>query len=306
MFRFFLKRKILLGSALDEVAETKKQVSSPDLGSRFGDVPIGSDQKTGQSTYKHPNHSLTRDLHPQSSPIDNRRSTTRYNASHKRLTLLNDQDIFQVSDISTKGFSTIVSPRALQRLVIGDTFEGKVRYLGKSYDLDARVAWKSNQSIGFAISRAAEDTHTLLRRLIVPIALASTLHEVDASFMRESVANGQRWFHGEDEVDIHIWNLSSAQVPQAWRVTQGDMFVEWTRENGIQTGESKSLKYLEVTTAVAGLGIDVTALSNRVVDPKPDADKLQFAVDLLLASGLVQHDHILEVMDQKLVQREVL
>ena len=63
-------------------------------------------------------HSGEREVHkPQSrerkSYKRNRRLFERYNVNQQHLTVLNDQDIFVVRDISAKGFSSDVSPRAM-------------------------------------------------------------------------------------------------------------------------------------------------------------------------------------------------
>src|SRR5690606_28845794 len=104
----------------------------------------------------------------------------------KHLTMMNEQDILLIREISAKGFSTQVSHRGFNRFQVGDVYAARMRYLGEIYDLDARVSWKSGKdTVGFELVTAERRTRDFMQRLLHPIALANSLRIVDAEFIKE-------------------------------------------------------------------------------------------------------------------------
>ena len=115
MFRLFLRKKIL--SAGDKAAKALSAQAG-----KVGKAGKAGAAKGGKKKAAEPEP-----------PIRNRRVFARYNIDHKHLTLMNDQDILLVREISSKGFSTEVSPRGFARLVVGDVYDARVSDVGHPY-----------------------------------------------------------------------------------------------------------------------------------------------------------------------------
>jgi hypothetical protein len=217
----------------------------------------------------------------------NRRIFERYNIDHKHLTLMNEQDIFLIREISAKGFSTEVSDRGYERLNISDYYEARIRYLGEIYDLKARVAWKSDNFVGFEIVEADRPTLLFIKRLLKPIEIASSLQLVDANFVKET-SNGKAWYHGDNESDLYTWHDNDNSNLTAWQLSVGESYVEWNSSDGFQTG---SLKNSEGKEALMGANLQgLTHDKDKELDP----EKRQLAVDIIMA---LQHPVREEILD---------
>ena len=216
----------------------------------------------------------------------NRRIFERYNMDHKHLTLMNDADIFLVREISARGFSTEVAPRSFERLVIGDIYDARLRYLAEIYDLQARVAWKSLPCIGFETIETREDTLNFLKRLLYPIEIAGSLQQVDAAFMSEQTA-GKSWYHGEGESDLYVWHDTETNELRAWQLAIGEQYVEWSDTNGLVTGR------LAAVSSVPILQNKISGLIHQP-DPAVDSAKQQFAVDVIMALQHPVRDELLQ------------
>ena len=207
----------------------------------------------------------------------NRRVFQRFPIDHKHLTLMNEQDILLVREVSAKGFSTEVAPRTIERLLEGDVYEGRIRYLKETYDLKARVAWKSSPYIGFEIVDCATETLHFIKRLIRPMEIAFSLKEVDASFLSAG-EQGKRWFHGDHNSDLYIWQDPGGTGLSAWQLTYEQSYVEWRAGSGLVTGKIKEPATARETAMASGFG-------GRSADPDltPNRDKRLFATDVLMA-----------------------
>ena len=113
----------------------------------------------------------------------------RYNVNQQHLTVLNDQDIFVIRDISAKGFSSDVSPRAYDRFQLGDVYDARIRHNTEMYDMSIKVAWKQEKVVGFELHEPDAKTLFFFRRLIQPSAIAQSLTQVDSKFMNENQNN---------------------------------------------------------------------------------------------------------------------
>ncbi len=194
MFRIFIKKKLADGKRKDQ----KKQV-------------------------------ITRE-----SKRRNRRIYERYNVDQKHLTLLNEQDILVIREISLKGFSSDVSDRAFQRFKVDDRYEGRMRYMGETHDLAMRVSWKKDRVIGFQILETSREGTAFLNRLVKPVALAHSLREVNSDYLIEAHAN-KAWLRGDMNSDLFIWYGEGGRIDH-WRMTWDHYFVEYDRYDGFHTG----------------------------------------------------------------------
>lgn len=262
MFRLFLRKKVLSG----EKAAPATRGGKGELARAAGD---GIDAARGR----------------------NRRVFTRHAVDHKHLTLMNEQDILLVREISPKGFSTEVSPRGFSRLVIGDVYDARARYLGEIYDMQAKVIWKHDSYIGFEIVKAGRETLQFIKRLLKPIEIASSLMPVEATFTNES-STGKTWFHGDDESDLYVWHDPVTNDLTGWQLAIGDGYVEWNDSKGLATGSLKSVQGREML-----MGANLPGLTHSQ-DVELDGTKRQFAVDVIMALQFPIREEILETFQK--------
>lgn len=248
MFRLFLRKKLLAGDAA--VADSKADAAK--------------------------------------APKRDRRVFARFNVDHKHLTLMNEQDILLVREISAKGFSTEVSARGFARLTSGDVYEARIRYLGDIYDLNAKVVWKHDNFVGFEIVKASRETLLFIKRLLRPIEIASSLQPVDAAFMHDG-GGGKQWFHGDDDTDLYVWtDAEKDHEITAWQLASGETYVEWNQTLGLTTGSLAAAKGRESL-----LGANIQGPTHQK-DTKPDSTKRQFAVDVIMALQFPVRDDLIE------------
>jgi len=218
----------------------------------------------------------------------NRRIFDRFPVDHKHLTMMNEQDILLVREISAKGFSTSVSKTSLDRFQIGDTYSARFRYLGESYDVEAKVSWKDDEgSLGFEISKHNDQTREFIQRLLKPIAIASSLKKVDATFMRNN-KEGKTWYHGDNDTDLYTWEGTNGQL-KAWQFITNEVFLEWNEIQGMRTG------YITVTNqSVSGITDLKKESLQQVFDPSTNQETLLMGLDIIMASNIEQKKLILE------------
>lgn len=227
--------------------------------------------------------------HAQSAIAKNRRVFSRYNVDHKHLTLMNEQDILLVREISAKGFSTDVSQRGYERLFIGDVYEARVRYHRETYDLRARVAWKADGVVGFEMVETPHETLGFIKRLLKPIEIAQSMQPVDPSFLRES-EHEKAWYHGDQESDLFIWKEQDTSHVKAWQLSIGNQYVEWSELRGLVTGTTSPTPVSEVLT-------HPTAQIQQP-DQAIDGSKKQMAIDIIMALQDPVKDLILETFGE--------
>ena len=255
MFRLFLKKKLIAGEE-----KNKSQVAAQ----------IRANAQTTVS--------------------NNRRVLNRYNVDHKHLTLMNDQDILLVREISAKGFSTDVSPRGFERLCLGDVYEARVRYHRETYDLKARVAWKADGVVGFELVETPKETLGFIKRLLKPMEIAQSMQLVDPKLLRDDVDN-KSWFHGDDDSDLYIWRGDGNSQITAWQLAIGNSYITWNDSSGMQTG---SITQDPVSEKI--LGHPMSPLQKA--DSTVDKNKRQLAIDIIMALHDPVKDLILETLGE--------
>lgn len=199
----------------------------------------------------------------------NRRIYERYNVTQQHLTILNDQDILVIREISPKGFSSDVSPRAFERFTKGDVFEGRIRYMGELYDFNIKVAWKRKKVVGFQILKASPEGHAFLNRLIKPVDISQSLKEVEPEEQAESspIEGKKVWFQGEEGTDLIIWYNEADEV-DAWRLSVDGEFVEWSQ------GEYKTGQVSDQEETTADKIIKVSDIKGN--------SQIQFGIDVIM------------------------
>jgi hypothetical protein len=226
----------------------------------------------------------------QSTVGSNRRVLSRYNVDHKHLTLMNDQDILLVREISAKGFSTDVSARGFERLCIGDIYEARVRYHRETYDLKARVAWKAEGVVGFELVESPKETLSFIKRLLKPIEIAQSMQLVKPNFLRDNVEN-KSWFHGDDDSDLYIWREGESSQIKAWQLAIGNSYITWDDNTGIQTG---SITQDPAPEKILGHPMSPLQKPDSAIDTK----KRQLAIDVIMALHDPVKDLILETLGE--------
>lgn len=218
----------------------------------------------------------------------NRRLFSRYNVTQQHLTIMNEQDILVVREISTQGLSSDVSDRAFHRFNLGDVYEARIRYLGEIIDLRIRVAWKREKVVGFEFSNPDRQTLVFLRRLLRPVELASSLKEVKTEFL-ENEKGHKHWFHGDGNTDLFVWKTTTGDL-EAWQLVTNRDFVEWNSSGGLATGVTRDSG--QNTT-----GDTLTRTEPVLVrDELPDMDRIQFATDIIMALVWKDKDLLLETL----------
>lgn len=283
MFRFFLKKKISADS--ENPLQDVLQDASLTLASALHS-PLATSTKPAESNVSQTRNQL-RDA------ARNRRSRQRFTVEHKHLTLMNDQDILLIRELSADGFCAQVSERGYHRLNIDDRYEGRIRYLANIFDLQVRVVWKEGGLIGFAIEEADANTRSLIERLLKPIEVAESFAEVDTPALRDAgrEQGGKLWYHGDHETDLFVW-LDASGAMTGWEFQSEGQFVEWDRDRGFQTGDLEA--------ALGGGGARACAFEReRRPDPVPDLSKQRFAVDVLMAVQLPIRDLLLPTLQEQ-------
>ncbi|MDQ3234578.1 MAG: hypothetical protein M3Q07_22470 [Pseudobdellovibrionaceae bacterium] len=219
----------------------------------------------------------------------NRRLFARYQVDQQHLTVMNDQDILVIRDISAKGFCSDVSLRAYERFEMNDVYAARMRYHGDVQDIQVKVAWKRQQQVGFELYKPDEKMLNFFRSLLRPIELANSLSQVDAAFMRDLHA-GLVWFHGED-ADLHIW-LSDEEGLSAWQLIADNHIVEWSSVHGLKTGCIKHNNRTE-------LGILEPGEAFKVMDPEADAQRVRLALDVMIALPFPERSDLVKTLDER-------
>lgn len=269
MFRLYLRKKLF--SALDK-AKSQNAKGTKAKSAAGGKRRSGAEEAS--------------ELVP---PRRNRRIFARYSVDHKHLTLMNEQDILLVREISAKGFSTEVSPRGISRLTVGDVYDARIRYLGEIYALQARVAWKHDSFVGFEIVKTSRETLLFIKRLLKPVEIAASLQAVETAFMSEGHI-GKTWYHGDGDSDLFTWHHPETSELKAWQLTIGDLYVEWTENRGLSSGSMQG-------QAPGGTNLLIGAhLTGQMheQDQELDVKKKQLAVDIIMALQHPVREEILE------------
>lgn len=256
MFRLFLKKKVFDGIE------------------KNGDLPAATVRASAQSSL-----------------VKNRRVFSRYNIDHKHLTLMNDQDILLVREISAKGFSTDVSVRGYERLGLGDVYDARVRYHRETYDLRARVAWKADRVVGFEMVNTPRETLNFIKRLLKPIEIAQSMQAVDPTFLKESEFE-KAWYHGDQESDLFVWKTQDANAVKAWQLSIGSHYIEWSDNEGLITGT------VNASQAPESLMIGHAMTPTQLKDQSVDNGKRQLAIDVIMALQDPVRDLILETFGE--------
>jgi hypothetical protein len=218
---------------------------------------------------------------PPSKRLRNRRVYDRFNIDSKHIALLNDQDILPIRDVSEFGFSTEVSDRGFQRLLVGDVYRCRIRYMQEIYDIDARIAWKAKQFVGWTIARNNESLRPFFDRLIKPLDIAMSLQKVTTAGSHD---DRREWYQGIRDTSLFIW-LSEHGSLKAWQLESQATYLEWDVDAGLSSGKSfNPEKVLDTTDPWKPV---------HLPDPRLNHETKQFATDVFMALQISYRDEII-------------
>lgn len=286
MFRFFLTKKIFAGEI--------RQVAS-ELGRTDGPR--------------------------QAAQQPNRRMKERFSFDHRRMTMMSDQDIMVVREVSESGFSSVVSERTWGRMGIGDGYSSRVRIGPDVLEFSIKVAWKdvveptisaagdaapAIHFLGFEMIQNAENSMSGWRRLIRPSTLAGSLQRVDSSFMQQ-FGSEKVWYHGDEGCDLMIWFSPDESKMIAWRLSYDSHYVEWRDGSPFETGRSPDLSpgvfSNEANYSVPDLpAIRTTGRGGDISGGEAAIDhrRLQEALDILSASDVTEAPELIHLIEGEL------
>jgi hypothetical protein len=233
---------------------------------------------------------IPREVH--SSPsLRERRRYERHDMDYKHLSVLNDADILSVRDISLQGFSTEVGSRCFERLKKNDVYETRIRYLGEVYAMHARVAWKAGSLVGFQLVEAPSETQLFLRRLIASARIGNQLvkSQLDSRSMADAETK-KDLFRGPENSELHVWRHASSGQVMAWQLSAPPKFIEWSDSIGIVTGR--------VSSTMLASGEDQGHMTGSILHPdaQSDQEKVQFALDVLMALRDPSRDELVKTL----------
>jgi len=220
----------------------------------------------------------------------NRRVKNRIALNSSQLTILNEKDIFIVREISTSGFSSLVSNDTIKRFSPGDTYEAKFQYLSQIFELNTKVAWMRGKQIGFEIINTSKKTQEFLNRIMKPVEIADSLQKIESNFASFD-EQGKTWYHGEYDSDLYTWHDVEGGSLYAWQLSIGDDYIEWSENRGMKSGKTE--QYDLVNSKVSAIPSVPVA---NVKDLKVDMQKKQLATDIIMALSYPVREEILNTI----------
>lgn len=220
--------------------------------------------------------------------LRNRRIFERFGIDHKHLALMNDQDILPIRDISEKGFATEVSERGFRRLVVGDVYLCRIRYLGEVYESQAVVRWKASGFVGFELLCPSVKVQAFMKRLLLPVEVGASLKKVDDHLARQRDHEGMHWYQAMDGTQIYVWEDDAGTV-RAWKVEKTGRFVRWDADHGLRTGSLLPEPTHE--------GSFTPPWEQKMKeDSSPDTELTQFVTDVLMAAQIDVRDQLIRLL----------
>jgi hypothetical protein len=212
--------------------------------------------------------------------IKERRIFERYNVKDRHYSMMNDQDIFAIQNISKQGFCIEASNRSFSRLTIGDNYEFKMRYAREVYTGQGTVRWKKNSLIGFELLQNTQTIKDLFKRLIVPMKIGQSLTLVAEKKTIKELPNDIMWFNGLYDTNFFLWVTKNQKV-KSWLLQSSDRFIKWDKENSLLAGKVKDYIKFEPKQAIKWM------FEEEEVDYLlPSRSHIQVALDIVNSCNL--------------------
>lgn len=206
----------------------------------------------------------------------NRRLHERYNVNQQELMVLNEQNILVIRDISAHGFSSDVSDQAYLKFIVGDIYDGRMKYFQELHDFKIKLNWKRSKVLGFELIEMSDSGSKFISRIIKPIQIAQNIKEITLSSNKDKPSN-EVWMQcKKNMIDLHIW-FKDDSVIEAWDFTIGDRYTQWDENNGLRTG---AISYSQMQADPLNQG---KRESVRIPDTRLNMTHKQFTFDLIMA-----------------------
>jgi hypothetical protein len=159
----------------------------------------------------------------------NRRLAERFRLPDGQLALMNEQDIFVVSELSRDGFRSVVSPEAADRFILGDQYKIKVRSRRDGVTLNAKVIWREQKEVGFRILNCEIKDQQIFASWLKPLEIGGSMH-------LSSEGNDQDLiFVGEGDTCLKV-SCDTEKTIQNWQLTYEGRSINWSLTVGFRTG----------------------------------------------------------------------
>lgn len=219
----------------------------------------------------------------------NRRLYERLNVDHKHMTLMNDQDILLIRNLSSHGFSCEVSERYFNKITVGDIYLCRLRYVNEIYELKAKVSWKDNNFVGFQLVEETPKIQAFIERLLRPLRIGSSLKKQDSKVQQAPTEKTKIWFHGDEQSDLFVWVNDRAEL-SAWCLEIPPKYIEWHHDRGLESG---SLTDPELPSLSAPWD------KKRKKDQAIDQKLKQLALDIFQALDYERNDELIAPLNNK-------
>ncbi len=186
----------------------------------------------------------------------NSRYFRRYGLEKEKITMIYDNDIMVLANISYDGFCLKVSSRVLDSISIGQScYFKKFRLFDRQAPIYAQVVWisKKDSTVGFCIDqeKSGPDFHTLIEPVLLPLDIASSFKQIDIGTFDEMSTktliyrgsyNSEIFikFQSQDSLHPQIQGINSCSFPDydivEIKMLSANFYLSWTPEEGLSTG----------------------------------------------------------------------
>jgi hypothetical protein len=211
---------------------------------------------------------------------EDRRVFERYDVKRQHYSMLNDQDIFSIQNISKQGFCVEAAQRAFSRLNIGDVYEFKMRYSREIYSGQGVVVWKHDSLVGFELLKENQGIKDLFKRLIVPMKIGQSMALVDEKKVIKDLPSDVLWFNGLYETNLFLW-VDKSQGVRAWLLQSSDRFLKWSKDTSLLAGKVSDYIRFDPKQAIKWM-FDEEEVSYML----PSRSHLKVALDIIISCNL--------------------
>ncbi len=146
--------------------------------------------------------------------------------------------IFALRDISLSGMG-------IDLLEHGDVLlfpqakncDAELHFQGEWFKVELTVARNGAASVGFSFVNPSEELRQRVETFLDPIRIGQSLKQISMENAPEAFGEGiTRWYHGESNADLYLCE-NVEEIPHRVLLTWNGLFLEWTSNDGLRTGE---------------------------------------------------------------------
>ncbi len=186
----------------------------------------------------------------------NSRYFRRYGLEKEKITMIYENDIMVLVNISYDGFCLKVSSRVLDSISIGQScYFKKFRLFDRQVPIYAQVVWisKKDSTVGFCIDqeKSGPDFHSLIEPVLLPLDIASSFKQIDIGTFDDITTktliyrgsyNSEIFikFQSQNSLDPKVQTINSCSFPDydivEIKMLSANFYLSWTPEEGLSTG----------------------------------------------------------------------